>query len=164
MKCAKCGCLDDKVVDTRVSREGDSIRRRRECIECGHRFTTHEMVLRAEMVVVKRDNVREDFNPAKIRGGIRHACWKRPISESQIDKIVQSVTRRLETYPEREVPSHYIGELVIGELREVDHVAFVRFASVYHRFEDVGEFIHEIRNLTAPEAAGGVGARVEKQE
>ncbi len=151
MKCAKCGCQDDKVIDTRESREGESIRRRRECVNCGHRFTTHEMVLRAEMLVVKRDDAREDFNPAKIRAGVRHACWKRPISELQIDKIVQNVTRHLEAYPEREVPSNYIGEMVMRELREVDHVAFVRFASVYRSFEDVGEFISEIRNLTLPE-------------
>ena len=148
MKCLKCGCVNDRVVDSRESREGESIRRRRQCLECGHRFTTHEMVLRAELVVVKRDQAREDFNPAKIRAGIRQACWKRPISELQIDKIVQNTTRDLELYPEREVPSQYIGELVMRELRELDHVAFVRFASVYRSFEDVGEFIKEIRNLT----------------
>ncbi len=148
MKCLKCGCFDDRVVDTRESREGENIRRRRECVKCGHRFTTHEMVLRAEMLVVKRDKAREDFNPAKIRAGVRQACWKRPISELQIDKIVQNVTRVLEEYPEREVPSHYVGEVVMEELRKADHVAFVRFASVYRSFEDVGEFLDEIRNLT----------------
>jgi len=148
MRCLKCGCLDDKVVDTRESRENDNIRRRRQCMKCGYRFTTHETVLRAEMSVIKRNDNREEFDPSKVRSGVRHACWKRPISELDIDKIVQNVTRKLESYPEREVPSSYIGELVVEELRQVDHVAFVRFASVYRRFEDVDEFINEIRQLT----------------
>lgn len=147
MKCPKCDYRDDKVIDTRESKDGDSIRRRRECLSCGARFTTHEIVLKAELVVVKNDGSREDFDPGKVRSGIRHACWKRPVSESQIDKMVHAVTGRLETLQQREIKAELIGEAVMEELHNVDHVAYVRFASVYRSFQDVGEFIDEIRNL-----------------
>jgi transcriptional repressor NrdR len=147
MKCPDCGNPDDKVIDSRVSKEGDSIRRRRECTACGARFTTHEIILKAEMVVIKNDGAREDFDPGKIRSGIRHACWKRPVSEAQVDKMVHAVVTCLENLQQREIKAETIGEAVMDELHNVDHVAYVRFASVYRSFEDVGEFISEIQNL-----------------
>lgn len=148
MRCPKCGCPDDKVVDTRVSRDGDGIRRRRECLACANRFTTVEALLRADLVVVKRDGTREDFNPEKLRDGIRHACWKRPIAQEAIDTAVRDITNELETVQDRELSSHRLGEMVMERLRHLDHVAYVRFASVYRRFEDIDEFLDEIRNLT----------------
>ena len=152
MKCLLCGCAEDKVIDTRVAREGEAIRRRRECLQCGHRFTTYESIIRNEIVVVKRDGTREDFEPDKLREGMRHACWKRPVSEDQIDQAVKAVTNALEQVQEREIGSTFIGELTMNELRILDHVAYVRFASVYRRFEDIGEFVSEIRKLTVKES------------
>ncbi|MFA5205922.1 MAG: transcriptional regulator NrdR [Lentisphaeria bacterium] len=148
MRCPKCSCGDDKVIDTRVSKEGDSIRRRRECLNCGQRFTTYENITRAEVVVVKRDGSREDFNAEKVRAGVRHACWKRPVSEEQIEDVVRRVAERLENMQEREVASQVVGELVMRELQHLDEVAYVRFASVYRRFKDIDQFLDEIRNLT----------------
>lgn len=153
MKCLQCGCADDKVIDTRIAREGEAIRRRRECLRCGHRFTTYESILRTEAVVIKRDGTREDFDPDKLRKGIQHACWKRPISETQIDQAVRDISAALNQHQDREISSHYIGELVMNELRMLDHVAYVRFASVYRRFEDIGEFVNEIRKLTAKDTS-----------
>lgn len=147
MKCPSCDWLEDKVVDTRVSKEGDSIRRRRECLKCKQRFTTYEAVLRAELLVVKRDGTREEFSPAKLRAGVEHACWKRRISDRQIGDLVKAVGNRLAALQEREVSSSDVGRMVMEELRKIDDVAYVRFASVYRRFEDVGEFINEIRSL-----------------
>lgn len=148
MKCLRCGCTEDKVIDTRIAREGEAIRRRRECLRCGNRFTTYEAILRTEAVVVKRDGTREDFDPDKLWKGIRHACWKRPVSETQIDQAVRNISNNLNQAQEREVSSHYIGELAMNELRRLDHVAYVRFASVYRRFEDIGQFVNEIKSLT----------------
>ncbi len=148
MRCPKCEQIDDKVIDTRVSKEGESIRRRRECLGCGHRFTTYEMVMRVERVVVKSDGSREDYAPKKLREGVKMACWKRPVSEAQIDQIVHTIDERLEKIAEREIPSKAIGELVMEELRKVDDVAYVRFASVYRRFTHADQFINEIRSLT----------------
>ncbi len=152
MKCPECDCLEDKVVDTRISKEGDSIRRRRECIGCGHRFTTYEAIMRTELMVVKRDGTREEFSLDKLRSGIQHACWKRPVGDRQIDELVQSVVNRLDGLQEREVGSAKIGNWVMDALKELDEVAFVRFASVYRRFEDVGAFLNEIRNLSDEQA------------
>ena len=148
MRCPKCSCLDDKVTDTRISKEGDSIRRRRECLNCGNRFTTYESVLRTEVVVIKRDGTREDFDMEKIRLGIRKACWKRPVSEEQLETVVKAIAERLENMQEREVASQVVGELVMKELQQLDEVAYVRFASVYRRFKDIDQFINEIRKLT----------------
>jgi transcriptional repressor NrdR len=148
MKCSKCNCIEDKVIDTRVSKDGDSIRRRRECLACGNRFTTYETLLRTEVAVVKRDGTREDFNPEKLRKGIRRACWKRPISVEQIDEIVKALTADIENLYQREISSQDLGQLVMEALSRLDHVAYVRFASVYRSFEDVGEFIDEIQSLT----------------
>ena len=148
MRCPKCSCIDDKVTDTRIAKEGDSIRRRRECLNCGNRFTTYETVLRAEVVVVKRDGTREDFDLEKIRLGIRKACWKRPVSEEQIETLVKAISERLENLQEREVSSQVVGEMVMKELQRLDEVAYVRFASVYRRFKDIDQFINEIRKMT----------------
>jgi len=148
MKCLKCGCLDDKVIDSRIARDGESIRRRRQCLRCDYRFTTYESILRTEAVIIKRDGGREDFNPEKLRRGIRHACWKRPISETQIDAVINDIITQIENAHSREISSQYVGELVMSELRQLDHVAYVRFASVYRRFEDIGEFVNEIKSLT----------------
>jgi len=148
MKCPACDWLEDKVVDTRVSKEGDSIRRRRECLSCKNRFTTYESILRAELMVGKRDGTREEFSPVKLRAGVQHACWKRHVSDRQISDLIKVVTNRLDALQEREVPTTKVGQFVMEELEKIDEVAFVRFASVYRRFEDVGEFISEIRSLT----------------
>ncbi len=148
MRCPKCGCLDDKVIETRVSREGDAIRRRRECLSCDHRFTTRESIVQTEIMVVKRDGTREDFNPEKLRMGIRHACWKRPVSEKQVDRLVADIGAKFTKMFEREVSSKVIGELVMEGLQTLDEVAYVRFASVYRRFKDIDQFINEVQSLT----------------
>jgi transcriptional repressor NrdR len=148
MKCPVCGINNDKVVDTREAKDGDSVRRRRECLNCRHRFTTYESVLRAELMVVKRDGTREEFSPAKLRSGIVRACWKRPVSDRQISELIKTITGRVDALQEREISTGKVGQFVIEGLREIDEVAFVRFASVYRRFADVGEFINEIRNLS----------------
>ena len=154
MRCPQCGCLDDKVIETRVSREGDAIRRRRACDGCGSRFTTYEAVVRTEKQVVKRDGRREDFNPEKLRLGLRKACWKRPIGETEIDELIRRVSSGLENIPPREVASQEIGEMVMAELQQLDEVAYVRFASVYRRFKGVDQFVNEIRKLTDQQEHG----------
>jgi len=148
MRCPRCGCLEDKVMETRVSREGETIRRRRECLSCAFRFTTREGVVPAEFVVVKRDGTREDFDPEKLRAGVRRACWKRSVSEAQVDDMVNAVIRDLLTLQTREIESREIGERAMEALQGTDEVAYVRFASVYRRFRNVGEFIHEVQNLS----------------
>ena len=148
MRCPQCGCQDDKVIETRVAREGDSIRRRRACVGCGWRFTTYEAIVRTEKQVVKRDGLREDFNPEKLRLGLRKACWKRPIGEAELDEIIRRIASQLENASPREVASQEIGEMVMTELQQLDEVAYVRFASVYRRFKDVDQFVSEIRKMT----------------
>ena len=147
MRCPNCGCLDDKVIDTRISKEGDSIRRRRECLSCASRFTTRESVTRTEIVVVKRDGRREEFDPEKLRRGIELACWKRPVHEEQIERLVAEVTAKVYRLPDPEVSSLAVGEMVMERLQTLDDVAYVRFASVYRRFKDVDQFINEVQNL-----------------
>ena len=159
MRCPKCGTTDDKVIETRVSREGDAIRRRRLCLQCSFRFTTYETVIPADISVVKRDGRREEFQPNKLRDGIRMACWKRSIDEATIDSIVADITSRLSLMPQGEVESHFIGELVMKQLKKIDEVAYVRFASVYRHFQDADAFIDEVQNMQAeddgPDQAGG---------
>jgi len=149
MRCPQCGCNDDKVVETRISRDGDAIRRRRQCDSCNFRFTTRETVLPADITVVKRDGRREDFDPEKLRTGIQLACWKRPVSAETVDALVDRISAKLMRLQaqQREVQSLTIGEMVMDALRTVDEVAFVRFASVYRRFKDTDEFISEVQNL-----------------
>ncbi len=147
MRCPQCNCDEDKVIDTRVIREGESIRRRRQCLHCGHRFTTYEFIVRSEKQVIKHDGHREDFDPEKLRTGIRRACWKRPVSAAVVDQAVQKISNWVENLPEREVSSAAIGEQVMDVLRTVDEVAYVRFASVYRRFKDADDFMETIKNL-----------------
>lgn len=136
------------MIDSRTSKEGGSVRRRRECIECQYRFTTLEEVVPTEMSVIKRDGSREEFNAQKVRDGINKACWKRPIREKQIDKLTDEVLKQIEQSGEREIESEKIGEIVMVRLEDVDEVAYVRFASVYRKFQDIDQFIDEIKGLS----------------
>jgi len=147
--------LDDKVVDSRISKEGGAIRRRRECLSCGNRFTTRESVVGAEMVVVKHDDTREDFDPEKLRRGMELACWKRSVRDEQIDGLIADIVTGLSKRFEREVPSHVIGELAMTGLRRIDEVAYVRFASVYRRFTAADEFINEVQSLSGTQEDAG---------
>ncbi len=153
MRCPKCGTTDDKVIETRVSREGDAIRRRRLCLNCNFRFTTYETVIPADISVVKRDGRREEFQPNKLRDGIRMACWKRSIDEATIDSVVADITTRLSLMPQGEVESQYIGELAMKLLKKIDEVAYVRFASVYRHFQDADAFIDEVQSMQAENEA-----------
>src|SRR5579862_7990486 len=147
MRCPKCGCQEDKVIDSRASREGATIRRRRECIGCGHRFTTYEEIERDTLMVVKRDGRREEFSREKLLAGLKKAFQKRPVSpqviEDLLDKIVTEVTDKYE----HEVPGAEIGERVMEGLREIDDVAYVRYASVYRRFQEATDFVQEVKKL-----------------
>ena len=147
MRCPKCGCSDDKVIDSRSVKDGFGIRRRRECINCNYRFTTLESVSPEELKVVKRDGSREVFDPEKLRRGIDHACYNRNVSFGEIDRIVGEVSSSLQRDFNKEVPSAEIGNRVMEALRLVDEVAFVRFASVYRKFTDAADFIQEIQEL-----------------
>lgn len=147
MRCPKCGCLDDKVIDSRSSREGATIRRRRECLDCAHRFTTYEEIENTGLMVVKRDGRREEFSREKLVAGIRRACEKRPIHADTIDRTIDGIVADLTTKFDREVPVGEIGERVMAGLRKLDSVAYVRFASVYRRFEEADEFVAEVRQL-----------------
>ncbi len=148
MHCPKCSSMEHKVIETRVSKDGDSIRRRRECLECSYRFTTRESIIPAELIVVKRDGRREEFLPDKLRTGLKLACWKRPISTGKLDELVAEISAILAEYQEHEIPSETIGELVMERLQRIDEVAYVRFASVYRQFKDIDQFINEIQHLT----------------
>ena len=149
MRCPKCGCQEDKVIDSRASREGATIRRRRECTKCGHRFTTYEEFEHEGLMVLKRDGRHEEFSREKLLSGIRKACQKRPVSpqamEGFVDHIVATVTDKYEN----EVPAEFIGKMVMEGLRGIDGVAYVRFASVYRRFQEATDFVHEVRKLEA---------------
>ncbi len=147
MRCPKCGCNDDKVIDSRGVKDGFGIRRRRECTACSYRFTTLESVSPEELKVVKRDGSREEFDPQKLRCGIDRACYKRNVSFGEIDRIVGEVSSSLQRDFNKEVPSAEIGRRVMEVLRQVDEVAFVRFASVYRKFTDAADFIEEIKEL-----------------
>jgi transcriptional repressor NrdR len=148
MLCPYCGDLQNKVVNSRLTPSGESIRRRRECIKCGRRFTTLEIVEKLPIRVIKRDGKRrETFDRQKIINGIRKACEKRPVSNEDIENIANYVTKTLYNDLEREVTSGKIGELVLRQLKELDEVAYVRFASVYRQFKDVSEFSVELRSL-----------------
>ncbi|HET7625654.1 MAG TPA: transcriptional regulator NrdR [Verrucomicrobiae bacterium] len=149
MRCPKCGCQDDKVVDSRASREGATIRRRRECIRCGNRFTTYEEVERENLMVLKRDGRREEFSKEKLFSGIKKACQKRPVSAKTIEDLVDHIVDEITNKYEDEVPGKAIGKLVMDGLREIDEVAYVRFASVYRRFQEATDFVHEVKKLEA---------------
>ncbi|MCS7336656.1 MAG: transcriptional regulator NrdR [Verrucomicrobiae bacterium] len=147
MRCPKCGCLDDKVIDSRTSREGTTIRRRRQCANCSYRFTTYEKIERAELMVVKRDGRREEFSREKLVNGIRKACQKRPISPQTIESLVDKVIEQLTSKYDSEVPAEEIGKLVMDHLQQLDEVAYVRFASVYRRFQEATDFVQEVKKL-----------------
>lgn len=151
MRCPKCNHLEDRVIDSRSTKEGRAIRRRRECIGCGNRYTTYEYVENASVAVVKRDGKREPFNREKVIAGISRACEKRPVSLSQMEAIVDRVENEIQKHAPGEVESKFIGELVMEELQALDEVAYVRFASVYRHFKDVNEFLHEIQGLVQGE-------------
>lgn len=147
MKCPYCSGIGDKVVDSRESREGSSIRRRRECLSCSKRFTTYERVEEITPLVVKKDGRREAFDRGKILNGLIKACEKRPVSLPELNRMVDEVESFLQENPEREVSTSEIGEVLMRKLHKLDKVAYVRFASVYREFKDVTEFLQEINEL-----------------
>lgn len=149
MRCPRCACQDDKVMDSRATKEGAGVHRRRECLNCGHRFTTYEEIIQAELKVLKRDNTHEDFDREKLRRGIEKACWKRNIRPEQIDALLSKIITEIESEYDREIPSVEIGNKAMAALRQLDKVAYVRFASVYRDFKDIEEFISEIRTMGA---------------
>lgn len=150
MRCPFCGHLEDKVVDSRQSKDGASIRRRRECLECAHRFTSYEHIEEVFPQIVKKDGTREDYDRMKIVQGVRIACKKLPISRLQIDEVVDLVERQLLELNAREVETDWIGARVTDGLRSLDPVAYIRFASVYRAFGDIQEFLKELRDLESP--------------
>ena len=146
MKCPYCGHLQDKVVDSRESREGEVIRRRRECLECGRRFTSYERVDEIPYMVVK-DRRRERFDPQKLIAGLLKACEKRPVRVNALEAVADRVEAALQERPDKEISTTEIGQHVMAELRQLDKVAYVRFASVYRHFRDIGEFMTELEDL-----------------
>ncbi|HEY0048288.1 MAG TPA: transcriptional regulator NrdR [Pyrinomonadaceae bacterium] len=147
MRCPFCGFLEDKVVDSRESKDGDSIRRRRECLECSRRFTSYERIDEIPYMVVKKDGRREPFARHKVMSGLLRACEKRPISAAQLESIVDAVEKTVQDSPDRELSTSEIGKVIMRRLKELDKVAYVRFASVYLEFEDVSEFMSELKDL-----------------
>jgi transcriptional repressor NrdR len=147
MRCPKCGNQEDKVIDSRASKEGSTIRRRRECLKCNHRFTTYEEIEHEGLVIVKRDGRREPFSKEKLLSGVRKACQKRPISPKAIEDLVEKIVDEITDKYDGEVPGMAIGERVMEGLRELDEVAYVRFASVYRRFQEATEFVQAVKKL-----------------
>lgn len=147
MRCPFCGHLEDKVVDSREAKDGDSIRRRRECLDCGRRFTSYERIDEIPYMVVKKDGKRESFDRAKVLSGLMRACEKRPISMTQLESIVDEIEKELQDTSDRELPTSEIGKIIMRRLKALDKVAYVRFASVYLEFEDVSAFMTELKDL-----------------
>lgn len=147
MKCPSCGFTEDKVVDSRTTKEGEAIRRRRECLDCGNRFTTYEYIERAPLVVVKKDGRREQYDREKILRGLIRASEKRPVSREQLDDLLAGVEGMIFEKFRNEVKSEELGNAVIDRLHDLDEVAYVRFASVYRRFRDINEFTEEVKRL-----------------
>jgi len=147
MKCPFCPSSENRVIDSRISKDGSAIRRRRECIGCGRRFTTYEFVEEVLPTVVKKDGRREPFDRTKIRAGIKKACEKRPIKTEDIERVVENVERACQEYQGDEISTTVIGEKVMKELQDLDGVAYVRFASVYRQFRDVTEFLNELKGF-----------------
>ncbi len=147
MKCTFCGFEESKVIDSRPTDEGERIRRRRECVKCGKRFTTYEVIETVPVIVVKKDKSRESFDRTKLFNGILRACEKRPVSIETIDNMVDSIEAALQNSLDREVTSVHIGEMVMDKLKETDEVAYVRFASVYRQFRDINTFMDELAKL-----------------
>ncbi len=153
MKCPFCGHKEDKVVDSRATQEESAIRRRRECLRCGKRFTTYEYVEEVSLMVIKKDGRHEPFDRKKILSGVLKACEKRPIGIERMEEVVTQVERALQKKSEREIPAAKIGELVMERLKSIDDVAYVRFASVYRQFKDVNEFMMELKDMLGREQA-----------
>jgi transcriptional repressor NrdR len=147
MKCPFCGHLKDKVVDSRESKEGEMIRRRRECLECGRRFTSYERIEEITYMVIKKDGSRERFELQKLVAGLLKAVEKRPVSAAAVEAVADRVEAAVQERPEKEMSTEEIGQLVMDELRRLDKVAYVRFASVYRQFRDIGEFMSELKDL-----------------
>jgi transcriptional repressor NrdR len=147
MKCPYCGYDESKVIDSRSADDGERIRRRRECLKCSKRFTTHEVIETVPIIVVKRDKSREVFDRNKLTAGIIRACEKRPVSIEQIESVVNRIESKLQSSLDREITTSIIGELVMEELKDIDQVAYVRFASVYRSFKDINTFMEELNKL-----------------
>jgi transcriptional repressor NrdR len=147
MKCPGCGFNEDKVVDSRTTKEGEAIRRRRECLKCGKRFTTYEYIERAPLVVVKKNGQREQYNREKLLAGLLRACEKRPVSREQLDSLLDEVESVIFGKFKAEVKSSELGNEVIERLQALDEVAYVRFASVYRQFKDINQFMNEVKGL-----------------
>lgn len=149
MKCPVCHEDNDRVIDSRASHDGFATRRRRECANCGHRYTTYERIESAMVKLIKKDGTRQPFDRMKIKRGLELACWKRPVSDDQLDSIVSAVQDELEGRSNLEIESREVGEMVMQQLRALDQVAYVRFASVYRQFEDVHDFVHVLKSMLA---------------
>ena len=147
MKCPFCAHLENKVIDSRLSKDGGVIRRRRDCDECGRRFTTYERIEEILPMVIKKDGRREIFDRGKLLGGLKRACEKRPVSVEDLEGIVDKVEQTLQECGDREIPTSKIGETVMKELHELDEVAYVRFASVYRQFKDINQFMDELKDI-----------------
>lgn len=162
MKCPFCGYKEDKVVDSRSTAEESAVRRRRECLKCARRFTTYEYVEEVSLMVVKKDGGREAFDRKKILSGIIRACEKRPVSMETMEAVVTQVERAVAKKSDREVSSSSIGELVMDKLKSLDEVAYVRFASVYRQFRDVGQFMDELKNMLGSSKSAAAPLRKKK--
>ncbi len=163
MRCPYCGYKEDKVVDSRVTQEGSAVRRRRECLSCDRRFTTYEYVEDVSLMVIKKDGTRQVFDRKKILTGIMRACEKRPVGLEEMEEITSQVEREIYKSASREVPSSGIGEAIIKRLKKIDDVAYVRFASVYRQFKDVGQFMHELKGLLDDGKARAAGKKGRKR-
>ena len=147
MKCPYCGNADTRVIDSRPAEDGSSIRRRRCCDECEKRFTTYEKVETIPLIVIKKDDNREQYDRSKVEGGVLRACYKRPVSAEQIQRTLEKIETEIFNREEKEIPTNVIGEIVMDHLKELDEVAYVRFASVYREFKDVNTFMSEIKKI-----------------
>ncbi len=165
MRCPHCSSIDNKVVDSRMGKEGDSIRRRRECLKCGSRFTTYERIEEVLPSVIKKDGRREPYDRMKILNGLKKACEKRPVSTDALEKTVDEIEKSLQERGLKEIPSTVIGEEVMDRLHRLDEVAYVRFASVYRSFKDINEFMDELKGiLNGKETKTGKEVTVNKQK
>lgn len=160
MKCVGCGCVESKVVDSRQTEDGYSIRRRRECDNCGHRFTTYEKIDMLPLMVIKKDKRREPFDSSKLRAGVIKACEKRPVSLEAIDRLIASVEARCFSRYEQEIRSQDIGEMIMEGLKQIDEVAYVRFASVYRQFRDIQSFMDELSKLMTENTGNSDGSPI----
>ena len=151
MRCPYCSYSESKVIDSRPAEEGTTIRRRRECLSCGKRFTTYEIMERLPLMVIKRDGRRQSFDRMKVIGGVVKACEKRPVPMEQIERIANEIEQELQSSLEREVSSAQIGEMIMDRLKDLDQVAYVRFASVYRQFKDINTFLEELNKLLMEE-------------